>query len=74
MAPEYAKAAAILKEQKIILGKVDATVEEALAKKFEVNGFPTIKFFIKKNPIEYNGGRTGDEIVSWINKRSGDTT
>ena len=57
MAPEYAKAASKLKELKsdITLSKVDATVETKLAEKYGVQGFPTIKFFKKGNPMEYSG-------------------
>merc|ERR1719186_1653374 len=73
LAPEYAKAAGILaeKESPVKLAKVDATVEKALGEKFEVRGFPTLKFFRKGRATEYNGGRTSDTIVAWVEKKSG---
>lgn len=75
LAPEYAKAAQELatSNPEIKLCKVDATEEKELASKFEVRGFPTLKFFIKGTsaPIDYEGGRTHPEIVSWLKKRTG---
>ena len=73
MEPEYAKAASKLKKanSQVKLAKVDATVEEELAERFEVGGFPTLKFFNKGAVIDYRkGGRNEADILAWINKKT----
>jgi protein disulfide-isomerase A1 len=71
LAPEYAKAATALKEDGIVLGAVDATVDKDLASKFEVRGYPTLKLFKKGVATEYKGGRTEDTIISYMRKATG---
>eukprot|EP00066_Takifugu_rubripes_P006991 XP_003972174.2 PREDICTED: protein disulfide-isomerase [Takifugu rubripes] len=76
LAPQYAKAAATLKEEgsEVRLAKVDATEETDLAQEFGVRGYPTIKFFKggdKDSPKEYSAGRQAEDIVSWLKKRTG---
>ena len=65
LAPEYEKAASALKGVVKIVA-VDATQSEKLAQKYGIQGFPTIKVFgsDKKNPVDYQGQRTGDAIIS----------
>lgn len=71
--PEYAKAAKTLKDDgsDIKLGKVDATIENKLAEKYAIQGFPTIKFFKKGKIVDFTGGRTAEEMVSWLKKKTG---
>lgn len=74
LAPEYAKAARMLKEEgsEIRMAKVDATEETALAKQFSVTGYPTIKLFrgSEKPPLEFTAGRMAEDFVEWLKKKS----
>lgn len=69
LAPHWAQAASDLKG-KVKLGALDATVHTVKSNQYGVQGYPTIKFFPpgKKDAnsaAEYNGGRTGNDIVNW---------
>lgn len=62
MAPEYEKAAGLLKSTlpNVKLAKVDATVESKLGEKHGIQGYPTLKFWKDSETIDYDGGRTSD--------------
>ncbi len=40
------------------LAKVDATIDKKSAEKYKVQGYPTIFFFHKGDPVDYKGQRT----------------
>ncbi|KAL0298658.1 UNVERIFIED_CONTAM: protein disulfide isomerase-like 1-3 [Sesamum radiatum] len=71
LAPEYAAAAEELKDEAVVLAKVDATEEAELSQKFDVQGFPTIYFFVDGVHKPYPGQRTKDAIVAWLKKKIG---
>jgi len=73
LTPAYDAAAKQLADSgsEIKLASVDATVEPDLAKRFDVKGYPTLKFFSDGTTLEYTGGRAQDDIVSWLRKKTG---
>jgi len=71
LAPEYEQAAIRLKEKGVRLAKVDATAEKDLASKYNVKGYPTLLWFDDGQDSPYDGGRTADEIVTWVDSMVG---
>jgi protein disulfide-isomerase A1 len=69
--PEIAKLAKLAGKQspKIAIGKVDITSEVDLSDIFGIEKYPTFKFFVRAEPIDYEGGRTATQILSWVKKR-----
>ncbi|XP_029314163.1 protein disulfide-isomerase A4 [Cottoperca gobio] len=67
-APEYEKIAQALKENDppIPVAKVDATVANEIAGRFEVSGYPTIKIIKNGEAVEYEGARTEKAIVARV--------
>lgn len=56
-----------------VIAVVDATIHRKLSEKFEISGFPTLKYF--ENGIfktAYNGKRISDELYSFV--KGGGTT
>jgi len=76
LAPEYEKAATALKdyEPNVVIAKCDATAETEAAKKYGVQGFPTLKWFVNGEVSDYGGGRTEPTIISWVKKKTGPAT
>jgi protein disulfide-isomerase A1 len=57
LAPEYAAAATELKAEEVMLAKVDATEENELAQEYDIQGFPTVYFFVDGVHRPYPGPR-----------------
>ncbi|XP_020862453.1 protein disulfide-isomerase A2 [Phascolarctos cinereus] len=76
LAPEYAKAASLLKNEssELKLAKVDGPAEMKLVVEFGVTGYPVFKFFQDGNrsqPVEFTGPQEAESIVRWLKRRLG---
>ena len=71
--PEFTAAAERLKaEKKKALAAVDCTKNQELCTEYEVQGFPTFKYFsYGKNPGQYSGGRKEDDFVQFMQDPDG---
>ncbi|XP_062999589.1 protein disulfide-isomerase-like protein of the testis [Elgaria multicarinata webbii] len=73
---EFAKAAEQLKNEavEIRFGKVDVAEQKDLKKEFDIQEYPTLKFFVdgdRKNPIDCKGVREASAFVTWVRRRIG---
>ncbi|KAL4458959.1 hypothetical protein ABPG75_013824 [Micractinium tetrahymenae] len=68
--PAWADLARQLKDR-VKVGAVDCTQHKQTCDEFQVQGFPTIKFFgeNKDSPEDYNGGRDSGSLAAFANER-----
>jgi len=75
LAPVYEQVgdAFVKNKDKVIVAKVDADKYRELGQRFGVSGFPTLKWFPQgsKTPEDYDGGRDAQDIIDFINRKSG---
>jgi len=74
LAPKFEKvAAAFSRENNVVVAKVDADKHKDLGGRYEVSGFPTLKFFPKSNKKgePYNGGREESDLLGFLNEKAG---
>jgi len=76
--PEYEILASALKSEKnVVIAKVDADAHKDIGGKFDVKGFPTLKFFPKGTSAssshgnDYSGGRTAEDLLAYVNNEAG---
>lgn len=68
--PELNAAAPVLAglKEPIVIAKLNADKFTRLARKYEIDGFPTLKVFMHGIPIDYNGPRKADLLVRFLKK------
>jgi len=74
LAPEFdIVGESFAKQDNVVIAKVDADQHRSLGSRFDVSGFPTLKFFPKGSttPEEYNSGRSAEDIITFINNKAG---
>jgi len=53
----------------VVLARVEAYDEKKLAEQYGVEGYPTIKLFIDQTPHDYNGERTKEHILEFVDRK-----
>ncbi|XP_050223629.1 probable protein disulfide-isomerase A6 [Mercurialis annua] len=74
LAPEYESLATSFKKAKsILIGKVDCDAHKSLCSKYDVSGYPAIKWFPKGSlePKKYEGARTAESLAEFVNTQGG---
>ncbi|NXM73306.1 PDILT protein, partial [Serilophus lunatus] len=76
LSEEFAEAARQLKKEapRIQFGKIDVTHQHDLRKEFNIQAFPTVKFFVngsRKDPIDCKGVRQASAFITWVKRRTG---
>ncbi|MCL7024134.1 hypothetical protein MKW94_025416 [Papaver nudicaule] len=70
LSPELDAAAPVLAklEKPIAIAKVNADKYTRLARKYEIDGFPTMMIFMHGVPVEYHGPRKAELLVRFLKK------
>ncbi|CAH0486649.1 unnamed protein product [Peronospora farinosa] len=74
LAPTYETVAtAFQKADDVVVAEVDADNYKDLGSKFEITGFPKLKYFRKGSTEaeDYEGGRSEEDFVTFLNEKAG---
>ena len=76
LAPKFENLAQALEgdQDVVLIAKVDATKHPALAQRFEVSGYPTLKWFpagSDRSAVPYSGGRDEAALMTFIKQQTG---
>lgn len=68
LAPVFTSAAASLSKinSQVRLAKVQVEHSEDLASRYKISSIPSLKFFKKQEVINYNEGRSAQDIIDWV--------
>lgn len=58
-------------EGTLAIGKVDCTTQKSFCHEFKVKGYPTLKFVVDGEVIDYRGGRDQKSLTAFAKKLSG---
>ncbi|EEF49947.1 probable protein disulfide-isomerase A6 [Ricinus communis] len=74
LAPEYEiLGTSFRKAKSVLIGKVDCDAHKSLCSKYDVSGYPTIKWFPRGSlePKKYEGARTAEALAEFVNSEGG---
>ena len=63
-----------MSRENVVIAEVDADADRVLADRFEIHGYPTLKFFPAGEKVEaedYKGDRSLDALVNFMNEKAG---
>ena len=66
MKPAYTEAANEMLNQDHVLAAVDCTQNRKTASKYDVTGYPTLKYYGDGEPKDYVGGRSKSAIMKYF--------
>ena len=69
--PEWISSASQLKGKGVKIAAIDCTTNQATCGQYSVQGYPTIKFFKNKKPVDYQGAREASAIVAYAMENGG---
>lgn len=55
----------------VVIGSIDCDAHGDLAKKYGIQGFPTLKYFGSEDPEDYQSGRDLKDLVGFVNEKTG---
>ncbi|KAL0696665.1 hypothetical protein Bca4012_063845 [Brassica carinata] len=71
--PKFSEAATALREigSPVVMAKMDGDRHSKAASEMEIRGFPTLLLFVNGTSQPYTGGFSAEEIVIWVQKKTG---